>query len=107
MPRKRDQLDGVRCPECGAGSHVIDSRPVDGSNAIRRRRVCRGEKCGHRFTTIEAVAAVQLGQGRPVKGYAGYTEEMRRELERLAERMLAVARPEKEAAEGMLAGLQL
>ncbi|MGH8870545.1 MAG: transcriptional regulator NrdR [Acidimicrobiia bacterium] len=40
------------CPVCGAPStRVIDSRPAEGGQAIRRRREC--ESCGHRFTTYE------------------------------------------------------
>lgn len=40
------------CPACGASDiRVIDSRPAENGNAIRRRREC--EPCGHRFTTYE------------------------------------------------------
>lgn len=40
------------CPICGAPStRVIDSRPAEGGQAIRRRREC--ENCGHRYTTYE------------------------------------------------------
>jgi transcriptional repressor NrdR len=40
------------CPICGAPStRVIDSRPAEAGQAIRRRREC--EDCGHRFTTYE------------------------------------------------------
>lgn len=40
------------CPACQAtDTHVIDSRPVEGGGAIRRRREC--ESCRHRFTTYE------------------------------------------------------
>jgi transcriptional repressor NrdR len=40
------------CPSCSAAdTKVIDSRPVEGGGAIRRRREC--EVCGHRFTTYE------------------------------------------------------
>lgn len=40
------------CPSCGAHeTRVVDSRPVESGNAIRRRREC--EACGHRFTTYE------------------------------------------------------
>jgi len=40
------------CPICGAPStRVIDSRPAESGQAIRRRREC--EDCGHRFTTYE------------------------------------------------------
>ncbi|MCD8069449.1 MAG: transcriptional regulator NrdR [Lachnospiraceae bacterium] len=44
----------MRCPFCGSENiRVVDSRPVDESNSIRRRRVCEG--CGRRFTTYEKV----------------------------------------------------
>ncbi len=40
------------CPSCGAtDTRVIDSRPAEGGEAIRRRRRC--EVCDHRFTTYE------------------------------------------------------
>ena len=40
----------MRCPYCGKDdTRVIDSRPVEESNSIRRRRVC--DSCSRRFTT--------------------------------------------------------
>jgi len=40
------------CPSCGAtATRVIDSRPAEGGDAIRRRRQCTA--CDHRFTTYE------------------------------------------------------
>src|SRR5690606_21341434 len=40
------------CPVCNAPeTRVIDSRPVEGGRAIRRRREC--EACGNRFTSYE------------------------------------------------------
>ena len=42
----------MRCPKCGHNdSKVIDSRPSENQEAIRRRRECI--ECGHRFTTYE------------------------------------------------------
>jgi len=42
----------MRCPGCGADeTKVIDSRPAEAGNSIRRRRVCA--RCGNRFTTYE------------------------------------------------------
>ena len=42
----------MRCPFCNyENTKVIDSRPAEESNSIRRRRVC--EDCGKRFTTYE------------------------------------------------------
>ena len=42
----------MRCPKCGyEDSKVIDSRPSENNDAIRRRREC--ESCGFRFTTYE------------------------------------------------------
>ncbi len=42
----------MRCPKCGHDdTRVIDSRMLDSSNAIKRRRECRS--CGYRFTTFE------------------------------------------------------
>ena len=49
----------MRCPFCAyPESKVIDSRPTDESNSIRRRRECLG--CGKRFTTYETVESVPL-----------------------------------------------
>ena len=42
----------MRCPKCGCEeSKVIDSRPTEKHDAIRRRREC--VDCGQRFTTYE------------------------------------------------------
>ncbi|MGI6755502.1 MAG: transcriptional regulator NrdR [Atopobiaceae bacterium] len=42
----------MRCPKCGCEeSKVVDSRPSEGNDAIRRRREC--VHCGFRFTTYE------------------------------------------------------
>lgn len=44
----------MRCIYCGnEDSKVIDSRAVEETNAIRRRRECNG--CGKRFTTYETI----------------------------------------------------
>ena len=44
----------MKGPFCGyIDTKVIDSRPIEDGNAIRRRREC--EKCGRRFTTYEKV----------------------------------------------------
>lgn len=42
----------MKCPSCDhEDSKVIDSRPADDGDSIRRRRIC--QQCGHRFTTYE------------------------------------------------------
>ena len=44
----------MRCQYCSSmDSKVIDSRPTDDGNSIRRRRECMS--CGRRFTTYEKV----------------------------------------------------
>ena len=44
----------MRCQYCSCtDSKVIDSRPTDDGNSIRRRRECTN--CGRRFTTYEKV----------------------------------------------------
>ena len=49
----------MRCPYCNDENlKVIDSRPMDEENAIRRRRQC--ENCGKRFTTFEKVETIPL-----------------------------------------------
>ena len=48
----------MKCPNCGyEDSKVVDSRPVEENNSIRRRRECL--ECGHRFTTYEIIEAFQ------------------------------------------------
>lgn len=49
----------MRCPYCSfIESKVIDSRPTEENNAIRRRRECL--KCGKRFTTYEKLESMAL-----------------------------------------------
>ncbi|RKY49178.1 MAG: transcriptional regulator NrdR [Candidatus Neomarinimicrobiota bacterium] len=49
----------MKCPYCGSpATRVVDSRPAQKSNAIRRRREC--EDCGKRFTTYEYVVEYPL-----------------------------------------------
>ena len=49
----------MRCPFCSYGdSRVIDSRSVDNSMSIRRRREC--PDCGRRFTTYEKYEEIPL-----------------------------------------------
>ena len=49
----------MRCPFCGnEDTRVTDSRPVEESNSIRRRRQCDG--CGKRFTTYEKIETIPL-----------------------------------------------
>jgi transcriptional repressor NrdR len=52
-------LANVRCPWCLADQdRVVDSRAVEESTAIRRRRECT--RCGHRYTTFERIDHVPL-----------------------------------------------
>ena len=49
----------MKCPFCGHdNTRVIDSRPSDENNSIRRRRVC--DECGKRFTTYEKIETIPL-----------------------------------------------
>lgn len=49
----------MKCPFCSYfESKVVDSRPTDEGQAIRRRRECI--KCGKRFTTYEKIEEVPL-----------------------------------------------
>ena len=44
----------MKCPYCGdEESKVIDSRPTEDGERIRRRRECL--RCGRRFTTHEKI----------------------------------------------------
>ena len=49
----------MKCPYCSyEESKVIDSRPTDEGERIRRRRECL--KCGKRFTTYEIIETVPV-----------------------------------------------
>ena len=49
----------MRCPKCGCEeSKVVDSRPSENNDAIRRRRECT--RCGFRFTTYERCEELPL-----------------------------------------------
>ena len=49
----------MRCPWCGDDEDkVVDSRPAEGGQTIRRRRQCLS--CGRRFTTFERVEELGL-----------------------------------------------
>jgi transcriptional repressor NrdR len=49
----------MRCPACGErDTRVIDSRDLDDSATIRRRRECAA--CATRFTTYERIEAARL-----------------------------------------------
>lgn len=49
----------MKCPFCGCEeSKVIDSRPTDENERIRRRREC--VQCGKRFTTYEVIEDVPI-----------------------------------------------
>ena len=49
----------MRCPFCNQeNTRVVDSRPVEENNSIRRRRLC--DACGKRFTTYEKVETIPL-----------------------------------------------
>lgn len=49
----------MKCPYCShPDTRVIDSRPAEDGNSIRRRRSC--DVCGKRFTTYEKVETIPL-----------------------------------------------
>ena len=49
----------MRCPQCGErDTRVVDSRDLDDSATIRRRRECNA--CTTRFTTYERIEAARL-----------------------------------------------
>ena len=49
----------MRCPACGdRDTRVVDSRDLDDSATIRRRRECGA--CATRFTTYERIEAARL-----------------------------------------------
>lgn len=49
----------MKCPFCNKeNTKVIDSRPAEESNSIRRRRQC--DECGRRFTTYKKIESIPL-----------------------------------------------
>lgn len=49
----------MKCPYCGKdNTRVIDSRPADDGDSIRRRREC--DSCAKRFTTYEKVETIPV-----------------------------------------------
>ncbi len=49
----------MKCPFCGSEKiKVLDSRPTEENNSIRRRRAC--DHCNNRFTTYETVELIPL-----------------------------------------------
>ena len=49
----------MKCPYCNhENTRVIDSRPAEDNNSIRRKRVC--DICSKRFTTYEKVETIPL-----------------------------------------------
>ncbi len=49
----------MKCPFCNKeNTRVIDSRPAEENNSIRRRRMC--DECGKRFTTYEKIETIPL-----------------------------------------------
>ena len=49
----------MKCPYCGTeDSKVIDSRPTDEGERIRRRRECLN--CAKRFTTYEIIESLPI-----------------------------------------------
>lgn len=74
----------MRCPYCGADDDkVIDSRPAEGGEAIRRRRQCL--RCEQRFSTYERVERADL----MVRKRSGRTQPF--DPERIAEGMRRAA----------------
>lgn len=58
MPMKKGDAI-MKCPFCShENTRVIDSRPAEDNNSIRRRREC--DECGKRFTTYEKVETIPL-----------------------------------------------
>ena len=49
----------MKCPYCGdENTRVIDSRPAEDGDSIRRRRQC--DACNKRFTTYEKVETIPI-----------------------------------------------
>ena len=91
----------MRCPYCGSlDTQVKDSRPMDDSSAIRRRRIC--PDCGGRFTTFERV---QLRELVVVKRSGRRVPFDRDKLQRSVEVALRKRPVEPERVERMINGI--
>ena len=61
----------MKCPYCGySESKVIDSRPTDEGERIRRRRECLN--CAKRFTTYEVIVTVRVVVLKKYKSRASF-----------------------------------
>lgn len=64
----------MKCPYCGCDeSKVVDSRPTDDNERIRRRRECF--QCFRRFTTYEIVETTPVMVIKRDKGREAYNRE--------------------------------
>jgi len=64
----------MKCPFCGfEESKVIDSRPTDEGERIRRRRECI--QCAKRFTTYEIIESVPLVVVKKDKSRESFSRE--------------------------------
>ncbi|MBQ0001877.1 MAG: transcriptional repressor NrdR [Clostridiales bacterium] len=64
----------MRCPYCNKdNTRVVDSRPVEDTNSIRRRRMC--DFCGKRFTTYEQVETIPLSVIKKDESREAYNRE--------------------------------
>ena len=69
----------MRCPQCYCqDDKVVDSRVMKEGVGVRRRRECL--KCGHRYTTYEAIIHPNL---KVIKKNSGLREEFDREKIRI------------------------
>ena len=78
----------MKCPFCGQdNTRVVDSRPVEENNAIRRRRMC--DVCGKRFTTYEKVETIPLIVIKKDQNREQY-DRLTAELDKLLEKKKAI-----------------
>lgn len=95
----------MKCPFCEhLDTRVINSRPAQGGDSIRRRREC--PKCGERFTTFEVIErAEKVVVKRDGKRVPFNSEQLRSGVQKacskrpvtMAQIDILIARVEKEA----------
>ena len=57
--KSKSEVQKMKCPACQCQDlKVLDSRPIEERNSIKRRRECVG--CGKRFTTYEVIDSVPI-----------------------------------------------
>jgi len=96
----------MKCPYCTCEeSKVIDSRPADDAQRIRRRRECSG--CQKRFTTYEVIETVPLMVVKKDKSRESFDrQKLFNSLRRACDKRAVSVRQLEEIVDGIELALQ-